>query len=148
VISVLLPCEGDDRRGEQALGMLEQIAAIEVAFSLGGAPPADGQQCREPGVSVAIGRPDEQVRGVVGEGEPAADDQLEAGDLPRRLESPHHAGEGVDVGDRHSPAAERGGGVHQFVRVRCALQEREVGDHVELGVVVVAGRDRSRRIDR
>jgi len=44
------------------------------------------------------------------------------------------AGQGVAIGYRQRTQSQRGGGLHQFIRMRGAAEEAEVAHRLQLGV--------------
>ena len=67
------------------------------------------------------------------EAELVADDELEAM-LAGRETRAHNARDGALVGDGQCRITEFGGTLDEFLGVRCAAQEAEVGEAVQLGV--------------
>ena len=92
---------------DQALAIGDEVAPVEMALALAGAPLAERQQPAEPRVGRAVGGIGEH-RGAVGEVEPAADDEPDAGGLGRLVRA-HDPGQRVAVDDGERLDAERGG---------------------------------------
>ena len=109
--------------------MRDEIGVVEMAFALGRAALAEGQQPRQPAIGGAVRGIGEQARAVA-QVEAAADDEPDP-DLFRRMMRAHDAGQAVAVGDRDRLMAERGRGQHQLVRMRGAAQEREIGGDLQ-----------------
>ena len=126
--------------GQEALLMLEEVVEREQACALFGPALAEGQQAAEPAVGGAVGGPDQQI-GEVGECQAGADDQLGCGAFTGCLfpafVGADDAGEGVEIGDGDGAIAQFGGPVHQFIRMRSAAEEGEVGGDIQFGVVVL-----------
>ena len=95
-----------DEHADQAFRVKGDVLPAEDAVGLAAAPLAERQQPAQPGIGRPVGRID-QERGAIGQIEPAADDQPDAGRLGR-LMGADDAGEAVAVGDRQRlDAAER-----------------------------------------
>ena len=107
-------------------------ARTRAQFLLMAAPFAEGEQPAEAGPGGAVGGVDEEG-GRIGEGEPAAGDEAEAG-FAAALEGAHHAGDGIAVGDADGGVAEVGGGFDQLLDVARAPQEAVVGGDLKLRV--------------
>ena len=106
--------------------------AREVVVAFAGAAAAKRDQGGEIAVAVAVLRKHDELR-AIGEPEFAADQQLEA-DLLGCDVGTHDAGERALIGDRQRGVAEFGGAHDQFLRVRGAAQEAEVGNAMQFGV--------------
>ena len=128
--------------GQDAFGMGREVVEGEVALPLRRPAVADRQQAGEPFVGFEIGGIGEQ-RIAVARLEAGADQQLESlfvrdrkffvVFLDRRI-GPHHAGQGVAVGDADGGVAEADRLQRQLARVRAAAQEAVVGRDLQLGV--------------
>ena len=105
---------------------------MQLALRLAGATLAEAEQAAKPGIGGAIGRVDEQVA-AIGEDQPAADDQPDAGDLGG-LMRPDDARQRVAVGDRQRMMAAHRGLREQLLGRRRAAQEREVRRALELSI--------------
>ena len=116
--------------------MRDDIGVVEMAFALGRAALAEGQQPREPAIGGAIRGIGEEARAVA-QIEAAADDEPDP-DLFCRMMRAHDAGKAVAVGDRDRPMAERGRGQHQLVRMRGTAQKREIAGDLQLRVARVS----------
>jgi hypothetical protein len=77
--------------------MVDKVGIAEMAFALGRAALAQGQEAREPAIGGAVLGKGEKAR-AVGEIEPAADDEPQA-EASCRLVRPHDSGKAVAVGD-------------------------------------------------
>ena len=120
-----------------AVGGLQHLGEGEPARALADAPVAEGEQPAQAPPGLPVHR--------VGDGlEPLLGDEAYAGqdpdhgafrfERPRRRMRPHHAGHGVAVGDADRGEAV-GRALHDVVlRVRGAVQEREVRGDGEFGV--------------
>ncbi len=138
------PVPAVGRQGDEdlPLGMAGDIGEREHALSLGGAALAAGQQAAEAAIGGAVGRQCDEARGV-GEIEAGADDELET-DLLGGEMGAGGAGEGIAVGDGDGGKAESLGGRHQFLGVGTAVEEGEVGCHLQFRIsrgVVGGGRE-------
>ena len=116
----------------QALAPLEKVGEIEVAFALGRAAVALGEQPAEAAIGGAVGWPGEDVGGLVTKGEAAADGVAEPGLLGGEMAA-HDAGKRVAVGDGDAGKAQPGRGEGQLLRMRAAVQEGEIGGDGEFG---------------
>ena len=121
---------------DQALAIGDEVVPLEMALPLAGAPLAERQQPAEPGIGRAVGRIDEH-RGAVGEVEPAADDEADAGRLGR-LVGAHDPGQRIAVDDGQRLDAERGGLLEQLLGRGRAAQEGEMRGHLQLGIARAA----------
>jgi hypothetical protein len=121
--------EGDE---DHPFGMGGDIIEMKLAFAFLGAALAQGQQAAQPAIGRAVAGISEQARRVL-EIEADADDQLDAGLLGGEM-STDRAGERVPIGDGDGREAKRLRRRHQFLGMRAAAQEREVGGDIELGV--------------
>ena len=140
---------------DHARSPFEEIGKIEVAVALLGAAVAERKQAAEPAIGGAIGRPGEDVgrpqrsrlryereisprsrprlRGrLVAEDEPAADGIAEPC-LFRRDMPAHDAGKRVAVGHRDAGQPEPHRLAREFLGMRSAAQEGEVGGDGEFG---------------
>ena len=105
---------------------------VEDALRLAAAPLAERQQPAEPRIGRPVGRIDQDGH-AVGQIEPAADDQADAGHLGG-LMGADDAGEAVAVDDGQRLDAEDGGVREQFLAGRCAAQEREMRCDLQFGI--------------
>ena len=121
----------------QARGMVEEVGQGDVALSLSGAAVAERQQPRQPAIGGAIHRIGQDVGRAVREDEAGPDGEAEAvlggNALLDETIGPHDAGQRVAVGDADAGMADRMGLGHQFLGMRGAAQEREIGDDGEVG---------------
>ncbi len=109
-----------------------------MAFALGRAAPAQGDEPGEPAIGGAIRRIDEQAAPAA-EVEPGADDEAHLRHLRRHMGA-HHAGQAVAVGQRKAREAEGRGGDGQLLRMRGAAQEGEIAGRLQLGIGGLRGR--------
>ena len=112
--------------------MRGQIVPVQRAGALAGAALAQRQQAGQAGPGGPVGGID-QHRGAVGQVQPAARHQADAG-LLRALVGAHHAGDRVAVGDAHRRQPVQRGLRHQFLDMRGAAQERVVRGDLKFGV--------------
>jgi hypothetical protein len=147
---------GPDPRGRhhdeiEARAMFEQVVEEQDALGLLAAALADGEQAREMAPRPAVLRIGEDIRRAVGEGEPRADRELQRRQVDalgvllvtdvlvpffQRVVGAHDPRHAVAVRDPDSGEAESQGLEDEFLRMRCAAEEREVGRHRKLGVAV------------
>ncbi len=106
--------------------MREKVVALEQAFALAGAALAQRQEPDEPPPGGAILRISENVRRAVGEHEPRAGGEGQAGVLGS-LMGTHHAGDRIAVGNAEPRKAKLLGAGDQFLAVGSPAQEREIG---------------------
>ena len=117
---------------DEPLGVFGEVVPAEQAGSLAAAPLAARQQAAEATIGRPVGGID-QDRGTVGEFQPAADNQPDAGRL-RRLMGADDAGQAIAIGDRQGGEPAGGGLVEQFLAGAGAAQEGEMRGAVQLGV--------------
>ena len=110
-----------ERAPRSALRHRRRVGPVEIAFGLAAALLAERQQPAQPRIGRPVGRID-QDRHAVGEIEPAADDQADAGGLGG-LMGAHDAGQRVAVDDGERLDAEDGGVREQLLAGRRAPQE-------------------------
>ena len=103
---------------------------------------AQGQQAAQAAVGGAVAGEDDQF-GPVEEAQPNPDDQTNVGRL-RPHQGPDDPGKGVAVGDAHGGQTQGPGLHHHLPGMGRALQEAEIGQGTELGVVAVPCRGRGR----
>ena len=114
---------------------------IENAFGLVAAAFADGEQPRQPSPGGAVLRIGEDVRRAVGENEPRAGRDLQLCSSCCRRHLPrgggmraHDAGDRIAIGNAEAGQSEFDGVLDQFLRMRAAAQEGEIGGDGELGI--------------
>ncbi len=121
-----------DKNGDQALGIVGQVAPLEMALRLSAAFLAQGQQTAQPGIGGAVGRID-QNRHAVDQIQTAADDEPDAGILGG-LMGPHDAGQRIAVDYGQGLNAERRRLREQVVARAGAAQEREMAGRLQFGI--------------
>jgi len=104
----------------------------ESPLGLDGVAPATGDELRQVAVAFTVGREQHELH-AVGERQLAAEDQWQRHVLGREM-SAHRARQRAFVGQRKGCIALALGALDQLLGVRCAAQEREVGQAVKLGI--------------
>ena len=112
--------------------MKDDIAQRHPVLALGTAPPRHADQAGQLTVRGAVRHQRHQAQPFFQQ-QLAADDQLDARRLRRHM-GLHYAGKRALVGDRQRAIAQRGGALHQFMRVGGAAQEAVAAEAVEFGV--------------
>jgi hypothetical protein len=102
-----------------------------VVAPLAGTPAAEGDQGRKVAVAVAVLR--QQTSFMPSASGIRCRQQLQSDRLGRHVGA-HDAGERAFIGDCQRRVAEFGGLRDQFLRVRGAAQEAEVGEAMQFGV--------------
>lgn len=110
-------------------GGIPQVRPFEAVVALVGLLSCPGDQAAEAGISHAI-RAQQQEFQAIGQGELAADDEVK-GVLPGRAVGTHDPRHGAFIGQRQRAIAELSGARHQFLGMRGAFQEAEVGEAVQ-----------------
>ena len=110
-----------------------QIIAGQLIVPLLGAPPAERDDGAEIAVTGAVLRQQNQLH-TTSQKQFATNDQLEPERFGRHMR-PHSAGHRTLVGNGQRGITQGLGLPDQFLRMRCAAQEAEVGDAVQLGVI-------------
>ena len=95
-----------------------------MAFTLGGAPPAQRYQPRQSSIGRAIGRQAQHTR-CIREIEPGADHQTYAG-LARRQVSPHYPGQRIAIGNRDGRQTDLRRPRDQLLGMRRTAQKAEI----------------------
>ena len=112
--------------------MLGQVVEREQAFPLLRPPPADGEQPRQTTVACAIGRPQNDARGV-DRRHLRPDDQLD----PRVFRGPmraHDSGDAFAVGHRQRGVSQGRRRLDQFLRMGGSFEEGEIRSAVQFSV--------------
>jgi hypothetical protein len=116
----------------EPIDVLHEIVEEEEALAFVGAALADAEQTGEAAPGCTILRVGENVGRGVGEHEARADDELYADLLCLRVSS-HHPGQGIAIGNAETGKLKLLGAGDQFLRVRRAAQEGEIGGDGKLG---------------
>src|SRR5436305_3177616 len=98
---------------------------------------ATGEQLAEPAIGGAVARIDQNVRRMAGEYQPRTDQQpwfVFELRIAKLIVSPHHACKGVVIGNTDRGQAKLAGLMHVGLRMRSALQEREIRGDADLGI--------------
>ena len=106
---------------QAALEVKDDIAQRHPVLALGTAPPRHADQAGQLTVRGAVRHQRHQAQPFLQQ-QLAADDQLDARRLRRHM-GLHDAGKRAFVRDRQRAIAQRGGALHQFMRVGGAAQE-------------------------
>ena len=117
---------------EQPVRMRRDVGARQRVAALGRAAPATGDELREVAVARTVRREQHELH-AIGQRELAADDELQSAGFGRQMGA-DDAAERAFVGDGEGGIALRMGAFDQLLRVRCATQEGEVRQAVQLGV--------------
>ena len=112
--------------------MLGHVIQRQPAFAFFRAAAAERDEPRQAAVGGAVGRPEDQRRGI-GRRDFRADDELHA-ELFGGHVGADDSGQAVSIGHRDGRVAQFGGAIYQFLRVRSAFEEGEVRFGVKLGV--------------
>ena len=147
--SIALDCARHNDQ-QQVVAVIEQVGKVQDASAFGRTQVASGQQSRQPAPAVAGRWIGNDVGRTVGKDQPRAGDQLELdfctivvgsfGRIAQRLIGADDAGDGVAIGDADARMAGIKAGRDHLVRMRCAVEEREVGRCSEFGKASHANR--------
>ena len=131
------PCPGRsgrrDHRYQQALAMGQQIIERQMAFALGRATLAGGQQLAQMSVGRAVLGPDQNIWCRVHEHQPAARRIGQSGFFGRHVTA-DHAGQRIAVSDGYTAEAQPRGLHHQFLGVGRAAQKGEIAGGGQFGI--------------
>ena len=130
MLEIVLPVR---REEHEAPGKaVVEVRPPDAVFAFGRSHAAFGDERAHAAVAFAVGREQHELR-PVGEPHFGADDEREPAFFRRDVRA-HHARDRAFVGDRERAVAERGGALDELLGMRCAAQEGEVREAVELGV--------------
>ena len=115
-----------------SLRVPRDIGEAQAALAFFCATLTQRQQTAEPAIGAAVARKTQQARRIL-EIETRADDETQAHRLRRRVRA-HDARQRVAIGNGQRREPQRLGLGYEFVRMRGALQEREVAGHLQLGI--------------
>ena len=115
-----------------ALRMRRDVGERQVALAFLRAALTQRQEAAEAAVGFPVLRIADEAQAIL-EIETGADDEAKARLLGRHVRA-HDAGERIAVGEAEPREAESFRLSHEFVRVRAPAQEREIRDHLQLGI--------------